>query len=590
MRWAVWFGVAGLAGIMGACGASGDGGADAVPLGNPGCTGAGDCSLCGVCFDKCVCENGDGNACAVACGVDPGSGGSGAQGGSGGSGAAGGSDQGGSAGTGASGGAAGNAGTTSGGNGGTSATGDQATGIRISSISVWQSVKVPVMENGGSVSASTRKAPVVASKDAVFRVYVSPDADWQPRQLAAVLDLNGQSYEATLSPNIESTDGEINSTFNIKVPGSAITTGSSYSVTLFETGGGGPGSNAGSRYPGSGSENLGAEDPRGPLHIVLVPITINGNTPDVGQNRVDSYIKRLTSMYPIPTVEMSVRQAVNYGSNVSANGSGWSNLLNSIYNLRQQDNAPKNTYYYGVLAPTTSAQSYCSGGCVAGLSGLPASNDDYQRGSIGLGVFPDGQDIGSADTMAHELGHAHGRPHTMCGTGESGSGYPYSGGGIGSWGYDLSIDRVRQPTTYKDVMGYCSPNWISDYNYNKIFDRVAYVNGGGYVVPPSDPARLAGDYMSFIVEADGRVIRVADVHLNGPAWGEESSATLVDQDGNEIQDLKGFYYPFAEEQFGGTLLVPKPKQLPALAYGIASKLSPAGVVAPLGVIHDNRLH
>lgn len=588
MRWAVWFGVAGFAGIMGACGASGDGGAESASLGEPGCLGRGDCSACGACFDRCVCENGDPTACEAACGVGQGGSENGGSGG-GGQGGSGGSDQGGSGGSGATG---GDAGSTSGGNGGTSATGDQATGIRISSISVWQSVKVPVMDNGGSVSTGSRQAPVVASKDALFRVYVSPDAEWQARQLAAVLDLDGQKYEATLSPSIESTDGEINSTFNIKVPGSAITTGSSYSVTLFETGAGGPGSNAGSRYPASGSESLGAQDPRGPLRVVLVPVTVNGNTPDVGQNRVDAYIKRLTSMYPVPTVEMTVRQAVNYGSNVSANGSGWSNLLNAIYNLRQQDNAPKNTFYYGVLAPSSSAQSFCGGGCVAGLSGLPSANDDYQRGAIGLGVFPDGQDIGSADTMAHELGHAHGRPHTGCQTGESGSSYPasYRAGSIVSWGYDLTIDRVRQPTTYKDVMGYCSPNWISDYNFDKIFDRVAYVNGGGYVVPPSDPARLVGDYMSFIVEPDGTLVRVSDVHLNGPAWGEDSSATLVDQDGNPLQELEGFYYPFAEEeQFGGTLLVPKPKQLPALAYGIASKLSPSGVVAPLSVIHDNQL-
>ncbi|MCA9626909.1 MAG: hypothetical protein KC766_04565 [Myxococcales bacterium] len=192
--------------------------------------------------------------------------------------------------------------------------------------------------------------------------------------------------------------------------------------------------------------------------------------------------------------------------------------------------------------------------------------------------------------MAHELGHAHGRAHAPCGQVQQTDGaFPYAGGGIGSWGYDMSIDRVRQPTSYKDIMGYCNPNWISDYNYGAIFDRVAYVNGGGYVVSPSDPARLAREYMDFVVDGDGSIVRVPDVRLNGPAWGDERSVMLVDEAGNELEELKGFYYPFAEEQFGGTLLVPKPKSLPSLAYGVVTRWSPAGVVAPLGLIRDNRL-
>ncbi len=579
MRWAVWFGVAGLAGIMGACGASGDAGGGSASLGEPGCSGRGDCSACSICFDKCVCENGDPNACSVACGTGQGgsaNGGSGAQGGT----DQGGSTSGGQGGTGATG--------ATGGNGGTSATGDQATGIRISSISVWQSVKVPVMENGGQ--APTGRASVVANRDAVFRVYVSPDADWQPRQLAAVVNVDGQEFEATATPSNESTDGEINSTFNVRVPASAITPNSAYSATLYEVGAGGPGSNAGSRYPTSGSESLRAQDTRGALDIVLVPYTINGNTPNVDSVRVAAYTKRLTALYPVSTVEISVHAAVGYSGNVSAGGGGWGPLLDDLYRLRQQEHPRGDVYYYGLLTPSSSAQAFCGGGCVAGLSNQTSANDDYGRGSIGLGVFPDGTDIGSSDTMAHELGHAHGRGHAPCGgAGGPDAAFPYSGGGIGSWGYDLTLDRLRQPTTYKDLMGYCSPNWISDYTFGAIQDRISYVNGNPAVYVPAGEGREPGEFMSFLIDGEGNITRVPDVTLNAPAVGGASSATLVDEVGNVVQEITGFYYPFAEEQFGGTLLVPKPKQLPALAYGIASRLSPAGVVAPLSVIQDNRL-
>ncbi len=591
MRWVV---VVGLAGVLGACGASGEED-NAGTFGSPGCAGD-DCSACSDCFNRCTCQTQDPARCAEACGV--GAGGSGNASGNGGSGN-GGSGNGGSAGAGATSGGSGNGGSGNGGSGnggsgnggsgGTTVDGNaQAAGLTINEISVWQGVKVAVMANGGPVGS--RNAPLVAGRDALFRIYVSPAAEWQARELIAVVDVNGQTFEGRATPSGASSDGALDSSFNVAVPGGSIAPGSQYSVTLYETGSTpGPGSSAGTRYPASGSEGLQAEDAHGVFHLVLVPITVGGFTPDVGQSRVDAYVKRLGAILPITGVEISVRAAVSFGGSVSANGSGWDGALSGVYNLRQQDKAPKNTYYFGLLAPASTAANFCRQGCVAGLSGLPSANDDYQRGSVGLGYFPDGSDIGSGDTMAHELGHATGRPHTQCGTGEGGSGFPYSGGAIGSWGYDRSAQRVRSPSTYKDVMGYCSPNWISDYNFERIFDRLAYVNAGGYVVPPPDPARAPGEFMSFLVAADGSLRRAPDVRLRSPTLGDQQSVALVDEVGTIVEELNGFYYPYADEALGGALLVPKPKGLSPRVYGLTSKLSPLGVVAPLGEVIDTQL-
>ena len=44
--------------------------------------------------------------------------------------------------------------------------------------------------------------------------------------------------------------------------------------------------------------------------------------------------------------------------------------------------------------------------------------------------------------------------------------YPYPDGSIGVWGYDLVNEELVSPDT-PDLMSYCHPQWISDYNFSK---------------------------------------------------------------------------------------------------------------------------
>ena len=130
----------------------------------------------------------------------------------------------------------------------------------------------------------------------------------------------------------------------------------------------------------------------------------------------------------------------------------------------------ENTYYYGLFNPADSVNQYCYGGCVLGLSNLPFGiNDPSLRSSIGLG-FPEV----AAYTLAHEVGHAHGRLHTpgACGAVGTDPDYPYSQGSIGTWGYDILTGLLYDPDFYTNVMGYCEEQWISDYTFGGIYDRV----------------------------------------------------------------------------------------------------------------------
>jgi hypothetical protein len=88
--------------------------------------------------------------------------------------------------------------------------------------------------------------------------------------------------------------------------------------------------------------------------------------------------------------------------------------------------------------------------------------------------------------MAHELGHNFGRFHSPCGSpGQLDELYPYRGGQIGVMGYDASTGALKAPNLYADVMGYCSPRWISDYTYMGMMDNLT---SGSASLPAVDSA------------------------------------------------------------------------------------------------------
>ena len=88
--------------------------------------------------------------------------------------------------------------------------------------------------------------------------------------------------------------------------------------------------------------------------------------------------------------------------------------------------------------------------------------------------------------MAHEVGHAHGRPHAPCG-GAAGPdpGFPYTDGSIGTWAFAPTSQKLIDPGTTKDFMSYCHPQWISDYNYNKLLERLTHVNEAAATATPT---------------------------------------------------------------------------------------------------------
>jgi len=122
------------------------------------------------------------------------------------------------------------------------------------------------------------------------------------------------------------------------------------------------------------------------------------------------------------------------------------NILPAVEVIRRRDGG--DGYFKGLLAGRRAANS------PLGIAYL------FGRSSASI---PDGQ------VMAHELGHNLSLRHAPCGgPDDPDTRYPYGGARIGIWGYDHRGDKLLNPSSYKDLMGYCHPQWVSDYNFNKL--------------------------------------------------------------------------------------------------------------------------
>ena len=235
--------------------------------------------------------------------------------------------------------------------------------------------------------------------------------------------------------------------------------------------------------------------------------------------------------------------------------SSWDAALDKLLSVRAADKVPADTYYYGVLTPAASLASYCASGCSLGLSPLAPLSAEFSRGSVGIGFFSQGDSEKSLDVMAHELGHAHGLPHAPCKTSNPGP-FPYAGGDIGSWGWDLSTKSLLAPTQFKDMMTYCSPKWFSDFNYDKLFTRISSVHAMADFVS-TDPERASGRYRAVRV-GGVRGFEWGELHdLSTPPRGSKRRLSIGSTKAGRAAartTLTGFFYPYAHGD-GGLLLV-----------------------------------
>lgn len=181
------------------------------------------------------------------------------------------------------------------------------------------------------------------------------------------------------------------------------------------------------------------------LYVTVVPVV----TPNGGSPTIPDFRPTLMEWLPVRDVAVFQRSPYSFGQNISNDAGVWSKLLQEIATLRTLERSPR--YYYGFVNTP-----YGAGIAGLGYVGWPASVG-WTRSS-------------APQIMAHELGHNFGRSHSPCAVSDPDPGYPYAGAALGTWGFSLyglrpAGQQLVNPSSFRDVMSYCNPQWVSDHTY-----------------------------------------------------------------------------------------------------------------------------
>lgn len=443
-------------------------------------------------------------------------------------------------------------------------------GVSVREISLYQGIKRQIMVDGAPVETGV---PIVSGRDALFRVFVDVTSEYAPgTTVTARLYFEGvdEPFESQVfwAGPASSDEKLLDSTINIKVPGDVIKPDAKYRLELGEVGEFPPSSVPLFYPPNKELAPLAADPTDATLKIRLVPVQYkadgSGRLPNTSPERVQEFIAAFRAMYPIANIEIDVRDPLPWSQAASANGTGWDVLLDRVATVRQQDGVPLNVYYYGIFNPADSLSQYCAGGCVAGLGYTSSAKDSFAKAAIGLGY--EGYNNIASETALHEVGHNHGRFHAPCQTGDPDTKYPYAGGKTGVWGYDERLEKLFAPTT-ADIMGYCTPVWISDYTYNALFDRIKAVNASARMVVPEALQNRA--YTRLMVDGTGNAKWLPTLKLAIPP-DTEVRKIVVESDSGDLE-IEGYFYAFDHLE-GGTLVFPEPeKSFSAVRFSAVGK-------------------
>ena len=342
---------------------------------------------------------------------------------------------------------------------------------------------VPLFSVTQGVQSRDLGVPLIAGREALLRVFVTGDLPSFYRPWVTAHFYRGDALvhwaEVALDSNILPTEVEedrLDRSFNVRVPAGAVAPGVELVIEVDRKGvvPHGPGSQL--RVPSQGRIALDVR-PLPSLGLTVVPVVVASDT--APEEDVHEWADGLSAdgealhfpraVLPVGDLKLDVHEGIVTTADLTT-GTGWGELLADLLLLRVKEGS--RGYYYGAVAP-------------------PAESRWRGLGMIGFPVA-----VGATDPemLAHELGHNMSLRHAPCGgAADAEEDFPHEGGAIGAWGYDVRARRLVHPFLYRDVMGYCTPNWVSDYHFVKAMDFRE--NREAEVVGPSSPSAAAAAFL-----------------------------------------------------------------------------------------------
>ena len=299
--------------------------------------------------------------------------------------------------------------------------------------------------------------PLVAGEEALLRVFVTAGRDNAERlppvrasftldgTLAHVVDIPGKP--GPIPTEVE--EGSLAASANALIPAEVVRPGLETVIEIDPDGTLDPGLGVAKRIPEAGRIQVDVHE------VPVLDLTV---IPFLWSEDPDSTILALTAGMAadpdghelladtrvlLPVDDLDVK---NHVPVVTSTNYGFA-VYGETKAIRVLEGAPANARYMGMLSgPWT--------------------------GTGGIGTHRTLFSVPHASVIAHEFGHSFGLPHAPCGgTSDTDPAYPYADGTIGAWGYDGRRGGSPVDPSTPDLMSYCDPAWVSDYNFTKALNH-----------------------------------------------------------------------------------------------------------------------
>lgn len=399
------------------------------------------------------------------------------------------------------------------------------------------SVTLVQLEVGQGIQDERGSVPVLAGRPTLVRAYLHPSTA-QPFQLRGTLQITNRSTGATTryaSTNavslatLPATLAELRAnpahTLNFLIPPADLREGD-IQLNLAETS-----TPTGEQVACANCQQfpVAVKVNRAPaLPLVLVGlrfVTPNGNPVTPQPQDFDALESWLRRAYP---AELRVsRRVVDVTDRPGFPCDTANARLAAIRASDMRAGADFRTHYYGLVYDGGAKSPYFMQGCAAGIPAWPDPSV-VASGPAGAAAFQWDRDGSYADWYGgHELAHTLGRKHIGACDQDTSDVYPYDNGQLSSTpatfqGWDSGDPAVSPGTLlpgeqWHDVMSYCDYQWMSDYTYKAVLERLASEDALAVGAVPdasgATPAPAAAGPQPAAPEQPGYVSVIAVVNL-----------------------------------------------------------------------------
>jgi hypothetical protein len=344
------------------------------------------------------------------------------------------------------------------------------------------------------VSGTERNARLVGGRDTLIRGFFNIDEGWIARDIECRLRLEFGDGTSTELINVMSgvaTGSHVDnleSTCNFFLDDAAGHTeaGTKFQVSFHEVSeGAGSGlAEHATVSPGDAPQDIGFEAGEMVMKVKLVPILYQNMTAPLESN-LQLLSDAMFQQNPLTRLDISIREPV------PTSNADLYNLLQVMEQTKAQDGAPNNEYYF----------AFVNTGQQWGAIGLAPLG-----GTVAAGLWLNSAQLNS-ETFVHEVGHDQNLGHVECP--DFGmppfEAYPDPNGYIVNTGYGIVNGRLYSGYDNFNYMTYCGQNgnqWASDWNWGKVWDRIAQFTAQGDDLPTQPVLRgmVGGDSEGLLLD------------------------------------------------------------------------------------------